>query len=220
MKFVLILVSLLFPFVSMAFDGDTKSNGGDVVACTNNRGNINYELFDLYEGRRLYGYEPRYSVAWDKPIELVQEVIQNLRKYDPIRADLYQRFADSLYAEVRYVFYPLYDIRDEGVRWVPQNCNLEQVVWQLRTPDADGKKYYFNRTIFNKLDPQTQAALYIHEFVYREGLQADPFKFQTSVSVRYFTAFLFSAKFMDSTLEEYQKKVEAVGLKVNPVNPQ
>lgn len=215
MKFALILISLFFG--SLSFAGDTKNNGGDVIICTDSGGKDSYQVYDIYEGTRWYKFTPRPALRNGNSeiitFSYLEEIISRLEVLDPERAVLYRSYLKGLLSEFDLVYFPLDDIRDEGIHFIPTNCRLAQAAMQLRELDENGKKYYFNWQIFSKLSSQMKAALYMHEFIYREGLQKNPYAFQNSQKVRYLTAFLFSTTFLEVSPEKYHGIIGAMGLK-------
>lgn len=207
----LVLTVVLFATPLAAFAGDELLNGGDMIACPGLEV-PSYRSLDLYEGEKIYNLKPALIQQQNFKI-ILSHLIDRVEKYDLTRANLYRSFLRNFDEEVRWVPDTEFgNIRDEGWIAVPQGCELKQAAAQFRVPTPDGIKYIINGSIWMYLNPTDKAALIMHEFVYREGLMPKN-DFKNSARVRYFNAFIHSAKLTKASNADYKNAVKFTGFK-------
>jgi hypothetical protein len=191
--------------------GDELQNGGDVIACPSLEVPI-YKSLDLYEGEVLYNLPPAL-VAINDHVQILNQLIDRIAKFDVTRAGLYRSYLKALHSEARMVPSSVFsDIRDEGFNTIPEGCELKQAAAQFRSYTPDGVKYIFNQALWNDMNAKTRAGLIMHEFIYREGLLPKN-NFKTSAKVRYFNAFVHSKKMLNGTKADYLAAVRFAGFK-------
>ena len=211
-SFKILISSALLCYSASAFAvGDEVQNGGDVIACPSYEVPF-YKSLDLYEGEVVYNLVPVATSSNDH-IQILNQVIDRIAKFDSVRAGLYRSYLKALHKEARMVPSSVFsDIRDEGFNTIPEGCELKQAAAQFRSYTPDGVKYIFNQALWNEMNARTRAGLVMHEFVYREGLLPKN-NFKTSAKVRYFNAFVHSQKMLKGTKADYDAAVKFTGFK-------
>ncbi len=194
--------------------GERVGNGADVVVCENEPSN-RLRLLDLYERDALFRFKPLLldSGALD-PVSLAKEVLQKqLKNLDPSRLDLYSSWIESFFLEsLDSDQAQLTDIEDSGILIVPRDCFVTQLVIQRKPIFGDDPRYLINDQLFKDLTIEHQAAVLVHEAVYREVIPNSP---TSSVNVRAFTALIFSARLSDMTQDVYDKFLRSRGFEVH-----
>jgi hypothetical protein len=72
---------------------------------------------------------------------------------------------------------------------LPKNCELKQIAIQIRNPDLFDKRYVINQDLWNSLDTDNQAALVLHEIIYRMAIEQGA---SDSVGARLINSLIFS----------------------------
>lgn len=142
-----------------------ERGGGDILVCTTGVGTT-YELLDLYEARTR-GWtvdlgDPSLSV--DQKLELALNRFET-RVYD-------MGFLKSHVASFKDVsnYMPgvsLVNIEDSKHIAVPKLCHLEQGAIQKDPTLAGEVLYNIDQDLWSKLDSSSQAALILHEVIYK-----------------------------------------------------
>ena len=194
-------IALVFLFCASITFANEKGNGGDAVVCfqTNataskvqatieqNRstgtrldplGNgvaaeiTQVDLLDLYEASLRRLATPSYQLIRsnaDFPA-IFQERLDLVASKDPRFANVIRTQASAIPMD-RWLGSRsgVIEINDDSSRvLVPQNCLVLQVAVQVN----DGApRIYFNETLFEKMNHVNQAALIMHEYLYRDQIQ-------------------------------------------------
>ncbi|WP_374079053.1 hypothetical protein [Bdellovibrio bacteriovorus] len=196
----LIALLFLFPCLSFASGGDwyEKGNGGFVLMC----GPGQLQVFDLYEAQVRYRmqFDPKSLASLD---ERVQYLLSKFEKHNASRAVLYRKWYREFFVEAEFIsnakFNPIGDI---GFGYIPKNCSLEQVIFQRAPSILNYYRYAINKDIWDSLNVENQAALVLHELIYRE-LTLPPNSHESSEAARYFNALLSSTRFQYLTYGQY-----------------
>lgn len=198
MKFAAILCIAFLTLLSTAQAGDKKRNGGTLLRCGNS-----LQVLDLYESENSYGLEMSHFTG-DNYVQVLEKVFSRLDRHNPKRANLYREYLKNFPKEGRFIAGSKFtDIPDLGAGVpYPKDCDIVQAVAQFRQITPQGLRYLINQDLWMQLDPTQQAALALHEFVYREAYE-DNEQIESSRGVRYFTGYLFSTSAEQDTLKSY-----------------
>ena len=210
LKSLTLVLSLVVASSAFAGGGDELGNGGDALVCMQD-GVKTYRVFDLADPLANSGFTSRATA--ESEMEIQNEVLEILRAKDPARAALYE---EGLAEFARYSVTTAgsnYDVRDEGVAVVPDNCKLKQVIIQFKNNKT--ARFYVNLDLYFKLPVRDRVALRFHELIYREGLLANKQQFETSQAIRRMTAFLFSNELKLSSQAQYDQFVNGLGPSVS-----
>ncbi len=210
-----ILVFGLRAFETFASAGQIVGNGGDVLECVDPKtGQVRVELLDLFEARAR-GIHLDLGSAETPTEHKIAQMLERLRPRTPLRTDSYSAQVASFWSEsmkVRGVSLP--DVPDSKHLMLPSGCFVKQVVIQ-QTPDfSNPSRYTIDMDIYDRLDSDSQAALILHEVIYREAISVGHLD---SIAVRYFNSYLFSGKVERLSQDEYQAFMIRVGL--HPLKP-
>ncbi len=203
MKKIFILSFLILGFCANTWAGDKKRNGGTLLSC-----GTGLKVLDLFEIQNSYGYDLDIPSGQDFK-DILNGILSRLERHNPQRAQLYRSYLKSFEQEARFSanadFMAITDL-GEGIP-IPKDCSLVQAVSQFHNPMALGVWYLFNRDLWMQLSPAQQAALTLHEFIYREAFQDDN-SLENSMGVRFFTGYLFSSKAPKDNLQTYLRTLK------------
>ncbi|WP_413944343.1 hypothetical protein [Bdellovibrio sp. HCB-162] len=197
----LFVLLFLFPSLSFASSGGDwyeKGNGGFVVMCDKEA----LMVFDLFEA------QVRYKMIFDGQAlgtldERVEYLLTKFDKHNKSRAALYRRWYKEFFNEAEFIpnakFNPTGDI---GFGYIPKNCSLEQVIFQRAPNILNQFRYLINLDLWQALSIENQAALVMHELIYRE-LTLPPNIHESSEAARYFNALLNSEQFQKLSYQQY-----------------
>jgi hypothetical protein len=187
----------------MIASGGGSTGGGDAVVCRDSSGKTqSVEFYDLYEGREIDGITYEFGPANLDALGQVRVALARMARLNPTRAKKYMAQAEAFVTDTKWVSgKKLIDVPDTGIGFVPNHCNLEQVAIQDLQPFGD-KRYLVNEDLYKAMGTKSQAALILHEILYREYGPGT-----SSVPVRKFNAFLWSHKAKAATLLEYYKQI-------------
>ncbi len=187
--------------------GDYVGNGGDVIVCENSKvpSPSSIELLDLFEARTIYGKKinmPKH-LSLDETLKILTD---RLGYFDPYLSQFFKGNIDQFMSETVFVKgVVLTDIPDSKHIALAQNCRLEQIAIQ-RTPRFPGeKRYTISKNLWDQLDSLNQAALILHEVLYRQVLESNiesPDKID-SEAVRYLVHLLVSNSINELSFEEF-----------------
>lgn len=195
----LVLSSLTF---GTAFAGNEKGNGGGVHVCNN--GTV--EMYDLYEGYTRYNFTPDV----DNSLTIEGYLNRASKKVDKIHPGI----GLKLKKEISYLLKEqhllvrsnlnLKLIEDANILVVGNGCSYKQLAnWDDRSGNV-----IVNANYYNRLDTINQAALYLHEALYK--LDREYFSAYTSDDIRPIVANLLSDNEEVMTIADWGKKIEPV----------
>jgi hypothetical protein len=205
MKIILILFVLLMTGQSYAWY--ERGNGGFMVACP---GHVPRTL-DLHELENRYGLhlDPGHDTALD---ERVNYLISKIQKLNPRRAELYQTWFKTFITESQFVPNVKFSsIGDVGKVELPANCELQQVIFQRETSPMNEWRYTIDLNLWKQLSLVDQAALVLHELIYRE-LTGPLLPQMTSESTRHFNALVNSTEFNGFTPRDYLLRLQDINV--------
>lgn len=203
-------------------------NGGDVLVC---QGEVSktFEALDLFEARDDRGWNIEYPRPSSSALEIARQIIFRLQSTSPQRSKTYLKWLESFTAEASFKDNTtLTDIDDSHHLYLPNNCYLKQIVIQ-RTPYLPGeKRYVVDNDLWIQLDATQQAAIILHELIFREYIELHGGQVADSRAVRYFNSLLWA-----NTIESYSfiefislmqtlrlEYVELLGVKIKVYSPE
>jgi len=206
---IFFLVSLLLPTLSFAGDFYEMGNGGFVVQCL--RLYPENRAFDVYETTT------RYKRTLDKnhretTKDRVLYLISKLDRFNPQRAKLYRDWYATFDTEVEFkTGFKFAPLPDRGAAYVEDGCTLEQVAFQRSPGFLNKYRYTIESDLWQSLSPLSQAAIIMHELIYRE-LSSAPNYQTTSEPTRAFNAWINSTDFDNATLLEYLENLQDLNI--------
>jgi hypothetical protein len=149
--------------------GDVVGNGGNAVLCITSD-STEIQLFDFYEAKIL---NPGIIIDLGSESLTVQEkinyVLERLKKNSPKRAANYKAFIDAIFKADHFVDEDLVPVDDSHNPVMPKNCHLQQLALHLNPKyDPYNKKVLISKKIYQQLDKDSQAGIFIHEAIYDE----------------------------------------------------
>jgi hypothetical protein len=167
--------------------GGMAGNGGDVVVCENSDGAESVDLLDVFElkqsGDHIDLGASRLSLE-----EKMDIGIARIRALMPNQTRVYLKGAHEVIGNSAWINEQLQDIPDTGEVEIPANCRVTQIA--IRNPNRlpFDKEFIIYKPLWNRLDRDNQAALLLHEVIYKDAkLNAHP---KNSAGVRAINRFL------------------------------
>jgi hypothetical protein len=216
MKPIMFLFFTGFAFSVAWASGRTVGNGGDVIVCENQAGEMqSIELLDFYEGRVLKGIQTELGEASWSIERKIAYALERMKRVSPARAERYAKDAATFFEETLFLDdATLEDIPDTGNIVIPRNCKVQQIANQSPPLYPEDKRYVIDRHLWNALDNNGRAGLILHEVIYREALEL---KHDNSVSVRFLNANLSSRKIESMTVQQYTKFLQDLGFETTSI---
>lgn len=181
-----ILVSLTTHFAPQTFAGGMEGGGGNSVVCRDSLGKmISAEVFDLFEGRALYGYIPKENAD-----DFKSQARRIAKKMDDATAtNFFEKETERILNEMRFLpaDVALRPVDDSNSIIKPSNCELFQTAIYL-----SNKRVYFDSNIWALLTETHRAALVSHEVFYAYLRLADETK--DSGRARQYVSYMFSGQ--------------------------
>ena len=217
-----IVFALTMLVSSLSFAGGEwyeKGNGGFILQCPV-KANQTLDLFELqdrYKTSMTLDTDHAGSVK-----ERVEYLLAKIERLNSNRAAKYRMWFASYEQEAEYVPNIQFDrLGDLGLVRIPDVCNLAQVIFQREPGILNSARYTVNKKLWETLTVLDQAALVMHELIYREFVSSPNFH-QTSERSRYFNALVNSKEILKMPLEKYmgilqELKVASAGY--NQLNP-
>jgi hypothetical protein len=175
-----------------------RGNGGFVLSC----GEQPLMVLDVYEAQKRYYYPVVFSDKTEV-VDKAEDILSRLSKIDPVRARLYTDWLKNFYQESQILIDTEFmETPDLGLVKKPMGCTLEQVIFQREPSRISPARYIINEKIWNRLDKDNQAALIIHELIYRDFLSGMSLE-STSERIRLFNAMILGNKIAPLSLQEY-----------------
>ncbi len=200
--FVLSLYAITFVILGLSNQawalGHENGNGGGAIVCRNSINEItSAEVLDLWEARALH--TPLLNDARDRN-EFLQTALARIRKNNPLFGE---RVAQALKEiENLRVFIPegtkLVPPTDANPWLLPASCQLEGAAQYLSR--VEGDRLFVNPLIFDKMAAIDQAALWLHEAIYKVLRETDgdenSLRTRQMVSIAFSTQELSALKFV------------------------
>lgn len=183
----------------------TVRNGGDLIECQSANPELDgkpFGVLDLYEVRRN-NLTPSLGAPSLDPTSKVKLVLDRLAKVDPTRAANYQGYLDTFFAEAEIAAHlHLPEIPDEAAVHMPgDDCRITQLAMQQTPALPQDKRYVIRKEIWDQLDNDNQAALMLHEIIFREARELDQVD---SPVVRFYNSQLITDQFHGMNYQQYQ----------------
>ena len=191
MKYLAVL--FFIPVVVWA-GGSRAGNGGDVVYCPQSSNRPLLQQLDFYELSFYDGQEAILGSPADAPLVKVSYVINWIRQFSPIRADLYNERLQNFMSRVSWSQVPLVDIPDSQHIVLPANCEIRQLAIQDQVTYP--VHYTIDKTLWDQMDNTNKAGLILHEIVYEEALRN---KHENSIDARSLVRFFVRKKLATDT---------------------
>lgn len=183
-------IAAMVGLASSAYAGKEVGNGGDALVCLKPSGKIeSVTMYDHYEAAAKY----KLTIDLDPKLrtrdEKVALVLDRIARLNPSRAKLYREWFRSFFLEAEFLKdVHLVDIPDTGDGFYPQNCHLEQLAVQ-RVPKFPGEmRYTVDRNLWDRMSPESQAGLVVHELMLREATTVVRGAQTNSRNARYFNS--------------------------------
>lgn len=185
-------------------NGNAVGNGGDVIICSGKKPLVLdvWEQSSLNNGKIALG-EPKSSY-----LDKATYAVNRLSGIDEGRKHQYLKRIKSFESETAFLadaeLTPIPDVLNVAL---PKDCELKQLAIQQKQVTEKDPKYVINKELWDQLDSDNQAALVLHEIIYREAIQ---YRNHTdSRMVRKFNGFVLS----EDALKGYDSKKYAELLK-------
>jgi hypothetical protein len=178
-------LSLLI-FATHSYAGGMEGGGGNSVMCRDSQGKmVSAEVYDIFEGRALYGYFPKSDTADYKT--QARAIAKKLA--DASADEFFVKETERILNEVRFLppDAALVPVTDSGSIIKPANCDVFQTAVYLAN-----QRVYFDSNIWNLLNESNRAALVSHEVIYAYLRNTDGAK--TSTRARQYVAFMYSGQ--------------------------
>lgn len=218
------LILVLFSFCLLplfALDGDQHGNGGGGVICRSEHGKIlTVKTLDVYEAE-LRQIPLEFGPKSDKPLVVVDYLLKRMAKRDPIQAEVYRKKAKEFFNPKVTRF--LKDVElpfteDTGAITLLKGCKIEQIILQRQPQVPEDHLHTVNEDLWRRLDANNQAALILHEVIYREWLLENQHlekAQQISFWARYYNELILSPLLSQKESLEYVKLLKTCGFHGN-----
>lgn len=195
MKYFAVLILLSVASAHAGNDWFEKGNGGFALVCGDKA-----QSYDLFEGSQKLTLDREHLTTVEDRLEYL---ITKLVRLNPRRAELYRIWASQFKADSEFKtggeFNPIPDV---GFGYIPNGCKLRPVIFQRDPSLLNSHRYTIDSEIWNKLAIEDQAALILHELIYRE-LATPPNYQMTSESSRSLNAWINSNEFNSVSIHDY-----------------
>ncbi|WP_413943638.1 hypothetical protein [Bdellovibrio sp. HCB-162] len=200
MKSLVFLSAFVLSSVALANNWYDRGNAGFAILCA---GGVKAQTLDLYEVSERHGLVASYSNK-SSAVEKAVDLLSRLNSLDPARAKMYRLWAQDFMGSATFVAAANEFVKtpDAGLVTLPTDCKLEQAVFQRNPSILNKSRYIVNSTLWNKLDADNQAALIVHEVIYREFMNSLAFEV-TSERIRAFNSFIHADGLKTLSAQEY-----------------
>ncbi|WP_374000854.1 hypothetical protein [Bdellovibrio bacteriovorus] len=175
-----------------------RGNGGFILVCTGKKSAV----LDLHENATRQIGEVQFSSSTAVTAKVL-DLISRLEAHDKGRATQYKAWALSFFNEVQWIREASFNqTPDLGMVIIPNDCRLEQVVFQRNPSILNKTRYMVDENLWNHMDTDNQAALIMHEIIYREFMNSVT-KEIASERIRIFNLVLHTNILKNLTQPEY-----------------
>ena len=203
---VVLLVGLVAP--SVYGRGDEIGSGGNVIWCdipTQPRTRV----LDFYETTQLMQLHVGLPSSPSDPMQIINGVLDRLKRIDPYRAASYRASANAFYANAAMLpGINLTLIPDAFPQFVPAGCELKQLANQKKPTFPFERLYTIDGDLWGALDAANQATLILHEIAYGEALG---FGHTNSLAARKLTGYLISSELGSLDVLAYRNLLSVLG---------
>lgn len=222
------LIAILILAGADVFAGNRVGNGGNLVQCEEPKGSDKkqLQLLDFYEsfgmtGPDLFKLDPSKKDLNDK--DILQNRLDLLAKVAPKLADQYSRRTKTIQNEIEFKTGVSLSLAKDAVEaFLPSDkgCSLKQVVIRKEQKPVDGeKRFLFDQTLWNKLNPEQKAGLMLHEIIYEHFAKLESKvdrEKRDSRKARKLVAKIFSKDFEKLTSGEFWLYIKSLEVPVYP----
>lgn len=182
-----------------------KGNGGTVMACEGQAP----RTLDLFEAENVYGGQIDQSHARTVE-ERINYIFDKLKTLNPYRTSLYRNWFSTFFKETEFVSNAsLGPVPDLGKVTIPNGCDIKQVVFQRQPNQLNSHRYTINLRWWNQLTVPDQAAMILHELIYRE-LALPPNMHTTSEFSRHLNGWVNTTDFQNTNIEKYLRFLQNI----------
>ena len=182
----LVPVALFLACQAHSRSGGMEGAGGNAVICRDSNGKfLSAEVYDLFEGRALYGYKPQIkNLDYRTQARVIARMIT-----ETTQDTFFETETERILKDLRFLpsDAALVPIDDSGSIIRPSHCDLFQAAVYL----AD-KRVYFDSTVWSFLTETHRAALISHEVFYAYLRHVD--SAITSRRARQYVAYMYSGQ--------------------------
>lgn len=192
---------LLMP--PQVFAGDEIGNGGDVVLCKTESGEVETAtMLDYYEGQ--YRNIPLDLGAADlEPIEKVELALMRLNKQDTFFTNILRQKAQTFFDNASIIpGISLRDIPDSNEVFLGHNCEIQQIAINQKVTFPGDKKFVISKDYWDLLDNDNKAGLILHEIIYDYFIEQGHLN---SRAARYFNTRISANNFSNITEVNYKE---------------
>lgn len=190
--------------------GNEAGNGGHGVVCRNGHRVKSVELLDYYEARLLMPELTPDLQRGSTEMEKALAVLERLERVDALRAARYRKAVENFFEDARFIDQALLgSTNDYGYVPLENDCRVEQIVVQRKTPFPEMKRYLVQQSLWNRLTVEHRAGLILHEVIYGHALELGH---RDSVATRYFNALVSSKKLETMPEATFGTLMASIGL--------
>lgn len=198
LSLIFVIATTLNALSAQANNWYDRGNAGFVLACVGKKPVV----LDLHENSTRQIGEIQFS-SQTSVLAKALDIIGRLEARDMGRAAQYKSWALSFFDEVQWVREAAFhQTPDLGMVIIPNGCRLEQVVFQRNPSILNKTRYLIDENLWNQLDSDNQAALVVHEVIYREFMNSAT-KELASERIRIFNLALHTDILVNLGLPEY-----------------
>lgn len=194
MKFKqLVLLVIALPMLANA--SKEVGNGGVVMSCPQQTA----VTYDLYEGEILRKLTPIWQNNSHGPLALAKEIAHRMSTINPILEAKLQSYLDSFLSEAQFENINLVRVPDDAAIALCPEGQLTQAVVQRAPMFVGDVRYYVSQNIWDEMSQLDQAALLLHEVIYRVAIEGGR---DVALASRYLNSLLWADKL--GTLSQYE----------------
>lgn len=181
-----------FSNTALATGGGAGPGGGHAIIC-----GPKVQFYDIHEGQ-MQGLQMDFGPGRTTN-EVLAYGLRKLARLDSARARTYAQQAAMFEQEANFVTEQyILDVPDTGIGLVPNGCKYGQLAAQVFDQPLIGARYIVNKDLWTHADIYSQAALKMHELIYREAGQQP-----TSENVRRLNELIWSTKMNTISRADY-----------------
>ncbi|HEX7676471.1 MAG TPA: hypothetical protein VF412_20005 [Bdellovibrio sp.] len=204
MRRLLLTATVIWSFHVAYASGDRVGNGGDVVQCKTSS-----ELLDFYEAS-----EPLKDFGAKGYKEILDQVLENLKRLNPSQATQYSRRLQEIYQLIDFKSDVLLtDVDDSKHLFLPKDkdCKLLQIAIRRNVVSKVTKRFLVNEDLWKALSERSKAGLIMHEAVYEHFYKLGE---DNSSKARILNAYLFSKKATTDSSEDYWGMIKSLKISI------
>lgn len=194
--------------------GENSFASTDVISCPSKPN----ELLERYEAVNFEGLNAESSA--ESPTEILRRRFAMFSKFDPSRAERFERELNEF--DARVVFLDNVDLKIDTQNWIaiPEGCRLAPVALFQSRFDPKPFRFLIDAQIYSQLSNVDKAAVMLNSIILMEligdfptgGFQADENVNLSTPEMRGLSQWILTAKEEDITVKSFQEKLGSVGL--------